>query len=170
MVVFDTSVLVDLFNPNLLGERRERLDLLVETLEQKGDKVMVPTPAYAEFLVKADKAKSSYYKKIESSRVFRVEPFSQRAAIECADLLERAFTVKERRNVTKTRFKFDWMIVAAAKAHRATCVYHLDGDIGRYSMTAGIAAIHVDTLPLPEGTMPLFSGTPDATTTPLLKP
>ncbi|CAN5385838.1 hypothetical protein BH09PSE5_BH09PSE5_27870 [soil metagenome] len=80
---------LDLFNPNLLGERRERLDLLVETLEQKGDKVMVPTPAYAEFLVKADKAKSSYYKKIESSRVFRVEPFSQRAAIECADLLER---------------------------------------------------------------------------------
>ena len=33
MVVFDTSVLVDLFNVALIGERRERLDLLVNTLE-----------------------------------------------------------------------------------------------------------------------------------------
>ncbi len=163
MVVFDTSVLVDLFNPNLFGERRERLDLLVKTLEQKGDRVMVPTPAYAEFLVKADSAKSSYYKKIESSKFFRIEPFSQRAAIECAELLERAFALKDRRNVTKTKFKFDWMIVAAAKAHGATCLYHLDGDIGRYATTAGIAAVHVDTLPLPKGTIPLFGDPRDST-------
>ena len=162
MVVSDTSVLIDLFNPYLAGERRERLDLLIKTLELAGDRVMVPTPAYAEFLVKAESAKTEYYKRIESSKFFRIEPFSQRAAVQCADLLERAFSVKERRNVTKTKFKFDWMIVAAAKAHAASCIYFIDGDIGRYAKSAGVPAMHVDGLPLPKGTLPLFVNPPAA--------
>lgn len=156
MVVFDTSVLVDLFNINLRGERRERLDLLIETLRQKREVVMVPTPAYAEFLVKSGNARSSYSERIEASNTFRIDPFSKRAAVECAQLLEQAFKLKDRRNVTKTKFKFDWMIVATARAHGASCVYHLDSDIGRYATTAGIAAVHIDELPLPKGTMQLF--------------
>jgi predicted nucleic acid-binding protein len=158
MVVFDTSVLVDLFNPRLAGERRERLDLLIRTLVDKRDRVMIPTPAYTEFLVKADKAKNDYYKRIESSKVFKVEPFSQRAAVECADLLERALSGGDRRNITKTKFKFDWMIVATAKAHGATCIYYIDGDIERYAQRAGFPAQHVDSLPLPKGTMGMFEG------------
>lgn len=160
MVVFDTSVLIDLFNPYLGGERRERLDLLIKTLEEAGDRVAVPTPAYTEFLVKAESAKTTYYKKIESSKFFRIEPFSQRAAVECADLLERAFSLKDRRNVTKTKFKFDWMIVATAKAHTASCIYFIDDDIGRYAARSGVPAVHVDTLPLPKGTLPLFTTPP----------
>lgn len=160
MVVFDTSVLVDLFNPSIHGERRERLDDLVKSLEQAGETVMVPTPAYAEFLVKADTAKSGYHQHIEASKVFRVEPFSQRAAIECADLLGKAFSTKEKRNITKTKFKFDWMIVAQAKAHGATRIYFFDGDIGRCAATAGLQAVDVATIPLPKGvTAPLpFDG------------
>ena len=166
MVVFDTSVLVDLFNFNLRGERRERLDLLVETLKKKRELVMVPTPAYTEFLVKAGNARNSYCEQIEASQIFRIDPFSKRAAVECAQLLEQAFKLKDRRNVTKTKFKFDWMIIATAKAHGASCVYHLDSDIERYATTAGIAAIHVDGLPLPKGTMQLFGEPPKSDASP----
>jgi predicted nucleic acid-binding protein len=155
MVVFDTSVLVDLFNDALVGERRERLDFLVKTLEEKRERIAIPTPAYTEFLVKAGTAKNSYYQKLETSSVFRIEPFSKRAAIECAELLERALSAKSRREVTKTKFKFDWMIVATAKAHGASCLYCIDADIQRYATTAGVAAVHVDALPLPKGTIPL---------------
>ena len=156
MVVFDASVLIDLFNPALQGERRERLDLLVKTLSEQGEIVMIPTPAYAEFLVKADRAKTEYHSKISSSRFFNVEPFSVRAAIDCAELLEKAFSLKERRGITRTKFKFDWMIVAAAKAHSAICIYHIDDDITRCAQRAGIPEVHVDTLPLPKGNLPLF--------------
>lgn len=160
MVVFDTSVLIDLFNPNLHGERRERIDHLVKTIVEAGDTVMVPAPAYAEFLVRADSAKTAYHKKIEGSRLFSVEPFSKRAAIECADLLALAFSTKQKRAVTKTKFKFDWMIVAQAKAHGASRIYYFDKDIGRCATTAGLVAIDVDALPLPKGvTVPLpFDG------------
>ena len=34
MVVFDASVLIDLFNPRLKGDRRAKLDYLVETLQK----------------------------------------------------------------------------------------------------------------------------------------
>lgn len=156
MVVFDTSVLVDLFNVALIGERRERLDLLVNTLEEKRERIVVPTPAYTEFLVKAGTAKNAYYQRLEdSSSVFQIEPFSKRAAVECADLLERAFSLKSRREITKTKFKFDWMIVATAKAHGASCLYCIDADIERYAVSAGIVATHIDALPLPKGTIPL---------------
>jgi hypothetical protein len=62
--------------------------------------------------------------------------------------------------VTKTKFKFDWMIVAQAKAHGASRVYYFDKDIGRYAATAGLDSIDVDALALPRGvTAPLaFDG------------
>ena len=43
MVVFDASVLIDLFNPRLKGDRRAKLDYLVETLQKKRATILIPT-------------------------------------------------------------------------------------------------------------------------------
>lgn len=51
-VVFDASVLIDLFNKRLTGDRRVRLDHLIKTLSKQRTKVLIPTPALAEFLVR----------------------------------------------------------------------------------------------------------------------
>lgn len=149
MVAFDAGVLIDLFNPALANERKQRIDLLIERLGQTKTKVIVPAPAFAEFLVKADSAKANYFARIEKSSAFKVEPLSKHAAIECADLLGAAWALKDKRNVTKTKFKFDWMIVAIAKTAGAQCVYTCDDDVYRYSRGCGLSAELIDALPLP---------------------
>jgi predicted nucleic acid-binding protein len=50
MVVFDASVLIDLFNLRLQTDRRAKLDHLVAELQRKKTKIVIPTPALAEFL------------------------------------------------------------------------------------------------------------------------
>ena len=63
-VVFDASVLIDLFNKKLSGDRRSRLDHLVASLAKQRTKVLIPSPALAEFLVRAGKAKERYLNEI----------------------------------------------------------------------------------------------------------
>jgi hypothetical protein len=150
MVAFDASVLIDLFNPKASGARKARIDLLLETLVARRQKVMVPAPAYSEFLVGAALARDAYLKRISDSSVFSVGPFDQAAAIGCALLLGKVFTVREQRNITKAKIKFDWMIVAIAKtAPGVTHIYSGDADIVRCAIHAGIASVHLDELPLP---------------------
>lgn len=149
MVVFDATVLIDLFNPKATGDRRRRLDLLVSTLEKQREKVVVPAPAYTEFLVGADRARDAYQARIEKSSIFRVEPYSKKVAMECAILLSDVFSKSEKRAVTKTKLKFDWMIVATARALDASCLYTGDDDIVRCSKHAGVTSIRLDDLPLP---------------------
>ena len=149
MVVFDATVLIDLFNPNASGNRRLRLELLVSTLEKQKEKIVIPAPAYTEFLIGAAGARDAYQARIEKSSVFRVEPYSKKVAMECAILLSGVFSMREKRAITKTKLKFDWMIVATAKALDASCVYTGDDDIVRFSKHAGVMSTRLDDLPLP---------------------
>lgn len=148
-VVFDASVLIDLFNKKLSGDRRIRLDHLIATLSKQRTRVLVPTPALAEFLVKAGNARTAYLRALRSTAVIGVEPFDQRAAVECALLLDDAWTRGQQGKVTRTKFKFDWQIVAIAKSRNATAIYSDDPDIGRAAARVGIPVYSMDTLPLP---------------------
>ena len=82
MVVFDASVLIDLFDSRTRGPRRQRIDILIESLGK--EKIYIPAPAYIEFLTRADKARQEYQVAIEASDTFRIEPLSKRASVECA--------------------------------------------------------------------------------------
>lgn len=159
MVVFDASILIDLFNPRLGGDRRFKLDYLVDTLEKQRTKILVPTPALTELMVYAEKARDSYHRLLSASSVFQISPFDSRAAMECALLLADAFSAKERRKVTKTKFKFDWQIVAIAASRNATTIYSDDPDIVRYGERVQLRVIKTEDLPLPDsakqGTLPL---------------
>jgi predicted nucleic acid-binding protein len=150
MIAFDTSVLIDWFNPKLQGQRAERIGLLIETLERRKEQIIVPAPAYAEFLTKSGKARSSYQNAFHQKARLRVEPFSEKAAIECSILLEKAWDLRLKRKITTTKFKFDWMIVATAVAAGCSRIYASDEDIIRYAEHAGLDAMLTDNLPLPE--------------------
>jgi predicted nucleic acid-binding protein len=149
-VVFDANILIDYFNPNLQGDRRAKVDHLAQTLEKKGDKIIIPTPALTELLVGAGKARDEYYKKLSSSRAFKIEPFNSRAAIECALLLAEAWSPKEQRKVAKVKFKFDWQIVAIAASCNVSAIYSDDPDIERYAKRVNIQVTKTDDLPLPD--------------------
>lgn len=157
MVCFDASVLVNLFDPRLAGDRKSRIDLLVKTLTEQKASVVIPAPAYTEFMVGAGKARQNYQTRLEQLSGFRVEPFGQKAALECAIILAEVFTAKEKRAVSRTKMKFDWMIVAIAKVAKASVIYTGDDDIARYAQHARIATISLDSLPMPpQPDLPLF--------------
>lgn len=149
MVCFDASVLIDLFDARVSNKNRSRLDQLMRDFEQRRERVGVPAPAYTEFLVGAGSARSAYQTRIESMSRFSIEPFSTRAAMECSILLIDAFSNQDQRKITKTKFKFDWMIVAAARAMNATCVYTSDDDLERACKRISLPCVMITTLPLP---------------------
>ncbi len=152
MVVFDASVLIDLYNEKLKGDRRSRLDDLVQGLSKSKTKILIPEPALSEFLARAGKARDQYFQTLSQSSQFKVAPFGNRAAMECALLIDAALTGGDKRNNSKTwaKAKFDWQIVAIAKCESATTIYSEDGDLARISERIKLNTVKIDDLPLPD--------------------
>ena len=149
-VAFDATVLVDFFNRKLNGDRRAKLDDLVATLEKSKTKIVIPTPALTEVLIRAGKAREETYNVLVRKSAFDVAPFDAKAAMECSILLEDAWSTTEKRGITKTKFKFDWQIVAIAASRRVTAIYSDDGDVANAAARVAIRVIRIDDLVLPE--------------------
>jgi predicted nucleic acid-binding protein len=151
MVVFDATVLIDLFNPSCHPDRRAKLDQLVSELERKKAKILIPTPALAEYLAKAGKARDKVHAELTTKGVFRIGNFDSRAALECALMLDTAKSGGDKRGQAKTwaKAKFDWQIIAISKVANAHTLYSEDSDLERIGARFGIKVIRTDDLPLP---------------------
>jgi len=152
MVVFDASVLIDLFHPRTHPDRKAKLEHLIADLQRKKIKIVIPTPALSELLARAGKARDAYHARLSTSAAFKITAFDSRAALECALLLDVALTSGDKRAQAKTwaKAKFDWQIVAIAKVASARTIYSEDGDIARIGQRYGLAVIKTDDLPLPD--------------------
>ena len=60
MVVFDSTYLIDLFNPKLQGDQRLALDQLIAELSRAKTRVLIPAPCITELLVYAGAAATDY--------------------------------------------------------------------------------------------------------------
>ncbi len=149
IVMFDSSVLIDLFNPNLKGDLRAKLDDLSASLHKNRARIIIPAPALAEVMVKAGRAKEAYFQLLNRSTVFKIAPFDAKAAMECAYLLEQAFSRSEQKNITRTKFKFDWQIVAIAITNGAEVIFSEDEDLGRCAARMQIRFQRLSALPMP---------------------
>lgn len=147
-VAFDANVLIDLFNPRIKGDRRAKLAGLLE--QHSKTKIIIPTPSLTEYLVRAGKARDELMARLTTSRSFSIEPFDQRAATECALLLAEHWGSDSRKKVTKTKFKFDWQIVAIALSRNVTHIYSDDEDLHRIGKKLALAVTGIDALPIPE--------------------
>jgi len=148
-VAFDATVLVDFFNKKIIGDRRAKLDDLVTTLEKSRTKIVIPSPALTELLIRAGKAREAILNTLRGRTAFEIAPFDIKAAVECSLLLEEAWPSTEKRAITKTKFKFDWQIVAIAASHGATTIYSDDRDVLTAAAKANICGIRIDDLSLP---------------------
>jgi len=148
-VVFDSTYLIDLFNPKLHGDKRAALDFLVTELSKARTRILIPSPCLTELLIRAGTARDKYLQLLRSSSAFEVFPFDQRAAMECALLLEAAWDSKSQKAISRTKFKFDWMIVACAASRNAQRIYSDDGDIWRCAEQVGIPTVKQSELPIP---------------------
>lgn len=93
-VVFDSTYLIDLFNPRLQPDKRATLDFLVGNLSKSRIRVQIPSPCLTELLIRAGPARDKYVQMLGGSSAFDVIAFDRRAATECALLLEAAWNAK----------------------------------------------------------------------------
>src|SRR5260370_5181127 len=115
-----------------------RIKYFLENLEVSAEIMIIPTPALSEFLLLADKAGPSYLSLISANRLFKIEGFDERAAIELAAMnlkLMRAARGTSKRAAKRQRadqegtwakISFDRQIVAIAKVKNADAIYSDD--------------------------------------------
>src|SRR5687767_3537086 len=61
---------------------KERIEYLIETLEQDDAKIIIPTPAIGELLAAAGASGPFYLSELHGNTVFKIEPYDELAAIE----------------------------------------------------------------------------------------
>lgn len=156
IVATDASVLLYLIDPDLpaplddngqpVTRCKERLDHLLDTMSKRGDVLVIPTPALAEMLTKADAIGKDWLATLHGKKAVRIAPFDEMAAIECAAL---ARSRKSRNpNATRNKAKFDEQIVAIAVTSRAEEILSDDNDI-RALAPPGIVVCGIANLDLP---------------------
>jgi hypothetical protein len=91
MVAFDNSIFCLALHPDAkpranVDRARERVEYLLERLTESNERVILPAPAFAEFLVLAGADAPKYLSVIRDNAIFRIEPFDEKASIELADM------------------------------------------------------------------------------------
>ncbi|WP_446830937.1 hypothetical protein [Candidatus Foliamicus sp.] len=163
MPVFDATALLHFLEPDAkpvldpnsgkpLDDAKARIDLLIKTLQAKGETIVIPTPALSEVLVHAGDAGPKYLDVLDRKRCFRVEPFDKRAAVELAAITRDALAEGNLRagvNATRAKLKFDRQIIAIAKTCGHTVIYSDDSDIAKLGGPLGLQVIPMQDLPKP---------------------
>ena len=163
MAVFDATALMYFLEPDAktpndprtgrpISDAKERIDLLIRTLEARRETIVIPTPALSEVLVHADQAGPDYLNILNTTRCFRVEAFDQRAAVELAAMTRDALRDRNLRpdtQATRAKLKFDRQIIAIARTQRETTIYSDDSDIAKLAKPLEMEVIPLHELPSP---------------------
>jgi predicted nucleic acid-binding protein len=131
---------------------RERIDYLVQQLERRRTKIVIPTPALSEILVRSGQAGPEYLSRINSSAVFRVVAFDVRAAVEVAAMTRDAISDGDKRSGgagTWAKIKYDRQIVAIAKVEGVATIHSDDKNVYNFGTAAGLTVLRIADLPLP---------------------
>lgn len=156
MVAFDNNIFclaLHLAAKSEVDRARDRVEYLLQTLRDQNERVILPTPVLAEFLVFAGDEAPLYLEKLRDNSIFRIEPFDERAAIELAqvELLARRGGNKKGQGIHSEwqKVKFDRQIVSVAKVNGAHCIYSTDSDVGKHAVDFGLQVLTIQDLPLP---------------------
>jgi len=157
----------------------ERIELLIETLEEDRETIIIPTPVLSEFLVLTKEDGPNYLNTIAKNPLFQIQPFDVRAAIELAAIrlaeekkLSKKALKRRTPQETSAKISFDRQIVAIAKAHNAHTIYSEDARVANFARNNGIKVVRVWELPLPKGiqeSLP-FSPSEESAATPEIAP
>ena len=163
VVAFDTDILslmfLDSIEPPLdpITRRpvrlvRDRIRHLVDQLNDSGTQIVVPAPAFAEFLVVAGDGSPDVIELLSGQAPFSIEPFDSAAAIEAAASTRTALMQGDKRSGatgTWQCIKADRQIAAVAKLNGAETIYSNDSDMQRIASLQGIQVVPVWDLPCP---------------------
>ncbi|MEI8177078.1 hypothetical protein [Aestuariivirga sp.] len=160
MVVIDATILLLMLRPETpipnkdsVDRPRERISFLVKQLDKSKTKIIVPTPALSEALVRVGaSASQEIIAHLNRYSVFSIQDFDTRAAIEVAAMTREAQKTGNKRgssNASWAKVKFDRQIVAIARVHKASTIYSDDQDIAGLCRGSAISVLSIGELPLP---------------------
>lgn len=164
-VAFDASFLLYLFAPagqvgaplgpdgKPIAFAKERVQALFLALEEQKTKIVIPTPALSEVMVRSGvEAGQSYIAIMAKKRVFRIAPFDEKSAIELPimyGLHRRGEALKQANEGTYAKIKYDRQIVAIAFTEGCSTIYTDDENQAKFAMKQGMAVIGLADCPIP---------------------
>jgi predicted nucleic acid-binding protein len=153
MIVVDANVLIAWSAKKTPDLVLARLEHLLETAGKEKRRILIPTPALAEFLVRTDESTAEWLNELERKSTVDVCPFDRRAAFECA-LIERGAHQKgDKKHGADSAYqkvKFDRQIVAIAKSRNATLIVSDDESLRRVALSVGLQVSKIEQLPIPD--------------------
>jgi hypothetical protein len=139
----------------------ERIDKLQDDWDVSRERIIIPTPALAEFLVLAASDGPAYLNELNTRGNFYIKPFDQKAAIELAGMEILARSKGSKRTPASQsepwqKVKIDRQIVAIARTNSAQTIYSDDNGIRSFAEDVGIKVVSSWQLDLPESKTPLL--------------
>lgn len=151
IVAIDANVLI--CNGSGSGDRKEKIEHLLSRIDKAKGKVIIPTPAIAEYLVRADKAGLAVLDALQKRSSVVVATFDLAAAYETALIDAAAIGRDDKRDGSEQawqKIKVDRQIVAIAKSQGAKLIVSDDEGVRDTAARVGISAVNIDALPLPD--------------------
>jgi hypothetical protein len=153
---------------------KERIEWLIEELDQHNEKILIATPVLSEVLTVLDLAEQAkMVHELESQSCFQISGFGKRAAIEAAIRTRKAILQGDKREGIESawqKVKVDRQIVAIAAVEGASQIYSTDKDIHAHATLWGIQPQHISDIPAPAVQESLLEETPSEAETEAKKP
>lgn len=151
IVGIDANVLVIATGPEC--DRKLRIQHLMERIDKVKGKVIIPTPALAEYLVHADQSGLDTVASLQKQASVTIANFCTAAAFETSQMDAAALARGNKRDGADEpwqRVKLDRQIVGVAKVHGAKLIISDDDGVRKAAARQGIATMGVDELPFPD--------------------
>lgn len=151
IVGIDANVLVTAIGPD--SDRKKQVLHLLDRLDKLKGKVIIPTPALAEYLVHADQAGLATVNALQKRASIKIADFDTAAAFETSQMDGAALARGNKRDGADQpwqKVKFDRQIVAVAKVHGAKLIISDDDGVRKVAARQGISTMNVDELAFPD--------------------
>jgi hypothetical protein len=156
MIAFDTTFLALMLIPGAKHEienATERIEFLISDIHGSGERIIIPTPALSEILIKSGDARNDIINVLTRSSKFLIAPFDTRCALELSLMTDAALTKRDKRGGaegTWVKVKFDRQIVAIAKTFGARLIYSEDKALRQTAQREGLPALKVADIKIPQ--------------------
>jgi hypothetical protein len=164
MIALDTTALSLLFIPESVVCKmgttvpvrfaKQRMEFLIESISKKGDKILIPTPALSEILVRVPPARiPELLAQLHGSAWFSIEPFDSASAVELGMRTAKAIATGDKKEGIQadwTKVKFDRQIITIAIVNQAEQIISNDPHLKALGDRWGYPVIGIEELPLPE--------------------
>src|SRR6187402_1021827 len=152
-VLVDANFLIAWQGKGVDRDTDARISHLVDRLDKVKARLVIPTPAIAEYLVGADLAGVQAINALSAKAFVVIGSFDYKAAFELSVIDRGAKNAGDKRdgvNVAWQKLKIDRQIVAIARAHGCDLIISEDQGVHANALRVGIVACTIADLELPD--------------------